>query len=142
MEGIGVTASIITVITLGLQSSKFIFEAVSGIKGGPATVQKLVKAAQNLSKLLEQIKEIARRATETLGEHDAQFFEDLKPLLCDCVGELQHIRETLGKITRSSDSTLWKNVKTYLHEKDFDKMWNRIHYYVQFLGTQLVHAGM
>lgn len=136
-----VAASIITVITLGLQSSKFIHETVSGIKGGPATVQKLVKAAQNLSKLLEQIKELAGRATETLGEHDAHFFGGFTPLLSDCVGELQHIRETLGKIIRS-DFTLWNNVKTYLHEKDFDKMWNSIHYYVHSLGTQLVHAEM
>jgi len=139
---IGVGASIITIIILGLNSSKFIYETVSGIRGGPATVQKLVNAAQNLSKLLEQIKELAGRATETLGEHDAHFFEDFKPLLCECVDELQHIQKTLGKIIRSSDFTLWNNVKTYLREKDFDKMWNSIHYYVESLGTQLVHAGM
>jgi Fungal N-terminal domain of STAND proteins len=142
MESIGVAASIITVITLGLQSSKFIYETGSGIKGGPATVQKLVKAAQNLTKLLEQTKELAGRAKETLGEHDARFFEDFKPLLCDCVGELQHIRETLGKFIGSSDFTFWNNVRTYLREKDFDRMWNSVHYYVQSLGTQLVHAGM
>jgi Fungal N-terminal domain of STAND proteins len=137
-----VAASIITVIALGVQSSKFIYETVSGIKGGPATAQKLVKAAQDLSKLLEQFKELAGRVTETLGEHDAQFFEDSKPLLCDCVKELQYIRETLSKFIRSSDLPFWNNVRTYLHEKDFDKMWNSIHYYVQSLGTQLLHAGM
>ncbi len=139
MEG---AASLITVVLLGLQSSKFIYETASGILGGPATIEKLVKVAKNLSTLLEQVRGLAQRAKETLGEHDARFFDDFRPLLDECVEELQIIQGKLGRFNTASSHKLWSNVRTYLHEKDFDKMWNTIHHYVQILGSQVAHAGM
>ncbi len=142
MEGVGVAASFITVVLLGLQSSKFIYETTSGILGGPTTIQKLVKAARNLSTVLEQVRGLAQRAKGTLGEHDARFFEDFRPLLDKCVEELQIIQRKLGRFNTASSHRLWINVRTYLHEKDFDKMWNTIHHYVQILGSQIAHAGM
>lgn len=142
MEGVGVAASFITVVLVGLQSSKFIYETASGILGGPTTIQKLVKAAKNLSNLLEQVHGLAQRAKDTLGEHDARFFEDFRPLLEECVEELQIIQSKLGRFSTASGHKLWNNVKTHLHEKDFDKMWNTIAHYVQILGSQIVHAGM
>jgi hypothetical protein len=39
MEGLVIAASVITIITIGLQSSEFIYEKVSVITGGPKTVQ-------------------------------------------------------------------------------------------------------
>lgn len=142
MEGVGVAASLITIIVLGLQSSKFIFKTADGIKGAPTTVRKLVTAAKNISQLLEQVKGLAERAKKILGEQDAKFFEDLRPLLNDCVRDLRHIEGKIGKFAVASDHQLWNNVKTHLHEKDFDKMWNSIHHYVQLFGSQLSHAGV
>lgn len=136
MDGLGIAASVIAVITVGLRSSKFIYETVSGIKGGPKTVQNLVTVSRNLSNLLEQIKGLAERANDTLGEHDAKFFDAFRSLLCDCVAELQFIRRELDKFIVASDHQTWNNVKMYLHEKDFDKMWNSIQHYVQLFGSQ------
>ncbi|ERF68622.1 hypothetical protein EPUS_07183 [Endocarpon pusillum Z07020] len=142
MEGVGVAASFITVVLVGLQSSKFIYEIASEISGGPTTVQKLTKATRNLSKLLEQVRGLAQQANDLLGEHDARFFEDFRPLLCECVRELQLIQRKLDKFDRTPGHKFWNNVKMHLHEKDFDKMWNTIHHYVQVLGSHLVHAGI
>ena len=76
MEGLGVAASVVAVSTIGLQSTKFIYQTLCGIKVGSKAVIKLAMATEDLSKLLEQIKGLAQRAKETLGEHEAKFFED------------------------------------------------------------------
>lgn len=136
MDGLGIAASVIAVIRVGLRSSKFIYETVSGIQGGPKTVQKLVTVSRNLSNLLEQIKGLAERANDTLGEHDAKIFDAFRPLLCDCVAGLQFIRRELDKFIVASDHQRWNNVKMYLREKDFDKMWNSIQHYVQLFCSQ------
>ncbi len=142
MEGLGVAASVVAVSTIGLQSTKFIYQTLCGIKVGSKAVIKLAMATEDLSKLLEQIKGLAQRAKETLGEHEAKFFEDFSPLLSECVGELKLIKGKLGKFTAASNHQLWNNVKIYLHEKDFDEMWRNVHHYVQLFGSQLSIAGM
>lgn len=141
MEALGITASVVAVVTIGLQCSKFIYQIVSGIKGGPSAVQKVVRAAKNLINLLEQIKELAVHAKNMLGAKDSKFFEDFRPLLSEGVEELTVIKEKLSRFTATSDLRLWYNLKTFLHEKDFEKMGDRIEYYTQLFTSQLSCAG-
>ncbi|MCJ1461879.1 hypothetical protein MMC07_000478 [Pseudocyphellaria aurata] len=138
MEG---TASVIAIVTVGLQCSKFIYQIVSGIKGGPSAIQKVVTAVQNLSNLLERIRELAVHAKDVLGKKDARIFEDFRPMLSECVNELIEINKKLDKLTMNLDHRYWYNLKIYLHEKEVDRMWSRIDYYVQLFASQLSCTG-
>lgn len=84
MSGFEIAGSVFAVVTVGLQCSKCIYEIVRGIKGGPSAIRKLVMAAKNLAKLLEQIREFAVNAKDILGEKDAKFSEDFKIQITDC----------------------------------------------------------
>ena len=97
MEGLGVAASVIAVVTIGLKSAKSVYQILCNVKGGPKAVQKLAAATDNLSKLLEQTTSLAQQAKEIVGEHDAKFFEALSPLLSECVEELKLIEGKLSK---------------------------------------------
>lgn len=141
MSGLEITASVVAVVTIGLQCSKFIYQVVNTIKGGPSAVQKLVTAAKNLANLLERIRKLAEFVKDILNERDAKFFEDFRPLLSECVEELTVIKKKLKRLTATSNHRLWYNIKTCLHEKDFEKMWSRIEYYVQLFTSQLGCAG-
>lgn len=141
MSGLEITGSVFAVVTVGLQCSKCIYEIVRGIKGGPSAVRKLVTATKNLANLLEQLREFAVNAKDILGEEDAKFSDDLKNLLFECVEELTVVEEKLKRFTASSDHRLWYNLKSHLHEKEFEMIWSRIDYYVQFFTLQLSCAG-
>ena len=141
MEALGITASVVAIVTIGLQCSKFIYQIVSGIKDGPSAVQKVVKAAKTLMNLLEQIKELALHAENVLGAKNSKFFEEFRPLLSEGVEELTVIKEELSRFTASSDHRLRYNLKTYLREKDFEKICDRIEYYTQLFTSQLSYAG-
>lgn len=141
MSGLEITASVVAVVTIGLRCSQFIYQVVDAIKGGPSAVHKLVTAAKNLANLLERIRKLADHVKDILDEKDAKFFQDFRPLLAECVEELMVIKEKLKRLTATSDHRLWHNIKTCLHEKDFEKMWSRIDYYVQLFTSQLACAG-
>ncbi len=141
MEGLGVAASLLAVIVLGLKSSKIIYQIVNGIKGGPIAVQKLANASKHLSELLHQIRETAVQANDILSSNDARFFENFKPIISDCVRDLKPIEEKLGKSTVASGHRLWQNVKLYIHEKEFEQMGSTVNHYLQLFGSQLGHAG-
>lgn len=116
------TASVIAIVTVGLRCSKFIYQFVSEIKGGPSVVQKVVTAAKHLSILLDRIRELAVHAKDLLGEKNAKFSEYFKPVHFECVEELTEINEKLDKLTINLDLRLWYNLKIYLHEKEAEKM--------------------
>lgn len=142
MEGLGVAASVVAVTTIGLQSLRLIYQTIREIKHGSKAAQKLVLATEYLSKFLEQIKGLAQRAKETLGEHEAKFFENLEPLLSECVGELKLIKKNLDKFTAPSSHRLWNNVKIFIHEKDVEEMWRNVRHYLQLFESQLSNAGV
>lgn len=146
MEGLGVAASVVAVVTIGLQTTKFIYETVNGIKDGSSSIQNLITASKDLLTTLEQIKEVAEKAKEILDENEVKFFEGIKPLLSKCVKELMPIQRKLNKYTLTSDHHKWneakRNMRLIYHEKEFEKMWESIHYYEQLFALQLSKAGM
>lgn len=121
MSGLEITASIVTVIGVGLRCSKFIYQVISGIKGGPSAVRKLVTAVKDLANLLERIKELDEHAKDVLGEKDAKFLHDFSPLISECVDDLTAMENKLERCTATSDHRFWHNSKTHLHEKEFEK---------------------
>lgn len=146
MDGVSIAASIISVVVVGLQCIKFIHQTASGIKNGPNAVHKVATASQNLSQFLEQINDLAEQAKETLAGKDIRFLQELQPLLEECVRRLDHIKETLQKFPAASGDHIWnrtkRKTKIYLHEKDFEEMWNVLNHYTQLLGSQLARIDM
>jgi len=142
MEGLGAAASVVAIGTIGLQSTKFIYETLCKIKGGPKAVMKLAAATKNLSKLLEQIKERAQQARETVGGLETKLFEDISPLLSKCVEELKITEEKLASFTAVSNHPLWKNVKIYFHEKELEEIWRSLDHHMKSIALQLNNAGM
>lgn len=142
MEPVGIAASLIAVVTCGLQCIKFIHQTTSGIKNGPNAVQRVATASQNLWQFLEQIDDLAEQARETLAGKDPRFFQELQPLLRECVSRLSHIKEKLQRFPARSGDRLWSRVKIYLREKDFEEMWNVLNHYIQLLGSQLARMDM
>lgn len=141
MEALAAVAAVLSVCTAGLQSAKFIYQTVCDIQKGPKGVKTLAAATDNLSKLLEQTEKLCQEAKGTISERDTQFFEGLSPLLFECATELGRIKGKLSGCT-GGQNRLWKNVKVFFDEKDFDNMERTISHYVQSIGVQLNNAGM
>jgi hypothetical protein len=143
MEGLGVAASVITVVTIALQSVQFISDTVSQIKDGPHSVNRLTAACSDLKQLFDIVEETAKRSEHILGATDSAFLNDVRPLLEKCVADLESINNTLSRLELPSGARfrdkVTVNAKSYVHAKDLERMWSTVHRYVQLLETRLSH---
>ncbi|MCJ1267074.1 hypothetical protein MMC22_006959 [Lobaria immixta] len=58
MEGLAVAAGITGTLTFAIQSSKVIWETLSGIKEAPTDVARLITAVNDLRSLLKQLEDL------------------------------------------------------------------------------------
>ncbi|ERF71232.1 hypothetical protein EPUS_08150 [Endocarpon pusillum Z07020] len=130
-------ASVLTFIAVALQSTKSIYEAVSGIKSGPQQVESLASAVRTLDSVLTQL-------SNCPAVKSADPETDLKVILSlieSCKGDVSHYEGELRKVRISLNDKktekAWKKVKTILQEKDFQRMWDGVNHHVSALGFQL-----
>ena len=141
MEALGGVASAITVITLALQSTKVIYEAVSSISHGSDDIERLARATSNLQKLLEDTKQLAEHAERTKSVANTNLLERIKPLLDGCADDLGEIVRKLSQLQKDSKDRRWrkaiKHAKVYLDTKGVAETWNTVNHYVELLGSCL-----
>jgi hypothetical protein len=139
MAGIAEAASLIAVVTIALQSTKIVFETVTGIHNGPPLLQQLASELQRLQDILAQIVDLSKDPAHTNFTN----FKGLADLSRRCEIDVQSMRRKLeslcggGKIEKA-----WGKLKTYLHIKHLEEMRKRTSHHVQALGTALGVATM
>ena len=146
MEVVGGVASVIAVVTLALQSTKVIYEAVSSINHGSSGIDRLVKATSNLEKVLEFIHRLASHAEGTSNVAEGKLLEELAPLIDQCAQTLREILPKLGQLQKNSNDQRWqkarKIAKIYLDTNSVADIWNTVNHYVNLLGSCLGNASV
>ena len=146
MEVVGGVASIISVVTLALQSTKVIYEAVSSINHGSSSIDKLVRATNNLEKLLKAVYRLAVHAQATNNVAEGKLLEDLTPLVDQCTQNLREISPKLGQLQAKSSDRRWqkakKLAKVYLDTKGVTDIWNTVNHHVELLGSFICNASV
>ena len=146
MEAIGGVASIVTVVTLALQSTKVIYEATSSIRHGSEDIDRLARATSNLEKLLESIKRLAEHVESTNSVAQGKLLDELKPLVDQCAKSLGKISAKLISMKKDSNDGRLKKAKkyakVYLDTKGVNEMWNMVNSSVEILGTCLAKASV
>lgn len=146
MEALGGVASAITVITLALQSTKFIYEAVGSINHGSDDIERLARATSTLQKLLEDTKRLAEHAERTKSVADAESLEKIEPLVDRCANDLDGVSRKLSQLQKDSKDRRWKkamkHAKVFLDTKGVAETWNTVNYYVELLGSCLSNVSV
>lgn len=127
-------ASLMTLIVLALQSIKFIYETVSGIRDGPKQIQELAAEIKALEAILSQLE-----SSSIVGEGAGHpSYTEIKQLIINCCEDVSRYEELLKKLEPSDSEKklglLWRRVKTVLKEKDIQRLLNAIQRYVGKLG--------
>lgn len=141
MEAIGAGASIIAITTVALQSSRAVYETISGIKNGPDEVKELASEVQQLCHLLRQVTEISSK----MDDRDAISISELQTVIGQCRQNLDGFQKQFDKLKVSSNdrrlSKAWKRVKLVVKKEDFQRMWRTVSHYVNILGRHLDLIG-
>lgn len=145
MDGLSAAASVAAVITIALQSTKFIHDAVSKFKDGPAQVQQLAAAVEDLHRVLKQLARAKLRVNRIVDCEDEQDLSELKRLMDKCVTDLRIMEEALQKVqvelNEGGLTRVRRRTKIMLREDAFSKMSNTVHNYVSAIGLQLEVMG-
>ena len=146
MEVVGGAASVITIVTLALQSTKVIYEAVNSINHGSDSIERLVRATSNLEKLLKFIHRLADHAEATNEVAEGKLLEELTPLVNECAQTLREILPKLGQLRDNPNDGRWqkarKHAKVYLDTKGVADIWSTVNHCVELLGCCLSNASV
>lgn len=141
MEALGAVANITAVTVVALQSSRLVYETISGIKNGPKEVRELASEVQQLCHLLKQVTEVSQK----MSDRDATRISELQDVIDRCRQNLDDFQKQFDGFESSSNerrlSKAWKRVKLVVKKEDFLKMSRTISYYVSALGAHLGVIG-
>jgi len=118
MEAIGVGASVLAFLTLGLSSTKVVYELISSIKDGGMHVKQIKGEIQGLQLTLERLsrcRHIAELRDEALAARIKACDDDMKVYATK-------LRELAVSGTESRLGKQWKKVKIALSDKDLTRM--------------------
>jgi Fungal N-terminal domain of STAND proteins len=137
MEAVSAGAGVLTFITVALQSTKKIYEAVSGITKGPEQLESLAAAVETLHSVLTQFSNCP-----VVDTADAKTdLELIWGLIKTCSEDVLRYEKELGKVSISSDDKragrAWKKLKTFLQEKDLQRIRIGVNHHISALGFQL-----
>lgn len=128
-----VAASLIAFITIGVQSTKIIYDTLSAIKDGPEVVARAAKDIQRLSIILKSL--------EPTCAVDPAWGQELRQHLQECTTDLGTFERWLGKFTiGNADSRLerlCKQVKTALGKKDLSDLHTLVASHIAHLNLYL-----
>ena len=123
-----VAASIITFISLALNSTRCIVEALSSIKNAPQTVQQMSATVITLSKLLEAYSDSLHYAADLLDS------------ITRCTEDLRRLEEYIEEASPKSSNKigqLKKNCKVMLQGREWDRMSARVQQHYAALSLQI-----
>ncbi|KAH6961929.1 hypothetical protein BKA56DRAFT_177476 [Ilyonectria sp. MPI-CAGE-AT-0026] len=128
-----VAASLIAFITIGIQSTKIIYDTLSAIKDGPEVVARAAKDIQRLSTILKSL--------EPTCTVDPAWGQELRQHLQECTTDLRTFEKWLGKfMIDNADSRLERlcnQVKTALGKKDFSALHTLVASHIAHLNLYL-----
>ena len=134
-------ASLTTLIAFTLQSAKFVYQSIEGIRDGPSILTNSTKSIRQLEGLLQQLLELIRRSEQHRQYHDATSWNLLEEKISHCSKDL---KEASGKLKALSPDDAknrvdkaWKRIRLSLKESFFTWLDARIKNHVADLGLQL-----
>lgn len=133
MEPVSAGAGLLTLITFTLQSTKVLYEVVSGIRNGPRKVQRLASDIHRLQSVLTQFSNCpaVRLAPSEI---------DLK-VIEDCSEDVSRYEKVLQKIQISTEDKrtgkAWKKIKAILKKQDLQDISAQMNYHLTELSLQL-----
>lgn len=141
MEALGAVGSVFAVTTVALQSSRVVYETISGIKNGPKEVKELASGVQQLCHILEQVTEISKKAVD----RDAKNIFELQGVIDQCRQNIDDFQKQFENFEVSSDERrlgkAWKRVKLVVQKEDFRRMRITVTHYINVLGVHLDLIG-
>ena len=134
-------AAVIAVITVSLQSTKFVYQTVEEIRNGPAVVTKLASRTRRLEALLQQLLDLIRHGQHSIPTQNQDVWKSLEHEISQCSG---YVKEAADKL-KQLDSTLpshrlvktWRRIKGSLKDRDLERMSEQMQNYVAMLDIQL-----
>lgn len=119
-------ASLTTLIAFTLQSAKFVYQSIEGIRDGPLFITNSTNSIKQLEGLLQQLLELIRRSEQHRQYHDATSWNLLEEKVSHCSKDL---KEASGKLKALSPSDAnnrvdkaWKRIKLSLKESFFNRL--------------------
>lgn len=141
MDALGAVASVIAVTTVALQSSRTVYETISGIKNGPEEVKELASEVQQLCHILRQVTEVSKN----IDDRDATSISELQNVIDQCRQNLDDFQKQFNQFKVLSNerrwTKAWKRVKLVVKKEDFLRMWRTVSHYVNILGRHLDLIG-
>lgn len=145
MDIVSVAASLTALITIAIQSTKIISQAVQQIRDGPVHVQRLAIKADTLQQTLDQLRTVITDADSINGSNVSALFIYLQRLVEACTEELKRITRKLvclqeaigGKHVRRA----WASIKALFKERDLEDMWKVLQSHTETLNSQLNIIG-
>lgn len=145
MDVLSVPASLTALITLAIQSTKVIFQAVQQIRGGPIHVERLATKADALHQTLQQLATLVNEADLTSGGAVSRLFTNLQRLVEACEEDLKDITRKLRCLQEAIGGShvrrAWALIKALLGEKDLEHMWKVLQSHAETLNSQLIIIG-
>ena len=135
MDPVSGTASVLTLLSFALASTKFIHHAVSSVQNGPAHLNIFVRDVETLQKVLAQFE-----AYQSQAPSSGVDLEIVSSLISACNDDLLRYKAKIGKAYHSTGNKvdlLWKRIKLVVCEKDIRIMQQEIHHHSTKLGHQL-----
>lgn len=131
MDAISAGASVVAFITLGLQSAKVIYETLSAIRDGPKSLQQVISDVEQIQSILKHLLQSPATANNApLTNH-----------VSSCVLDLELAASEIQKLQISPNQQghekLWRRVKTFLNEKDLDRISAQIARHANTLSLRL-----
>lgn len=136
MEAVASGASVLAFIAIALKSTKAVYQIVSGIKDGPAQVQRLASTLQGLLGTLEQLSK-SKAFTESDSGLDLVEIEWLVKRCSEDMISFDGKLKRLGTSSTRGLGNVWKKVKIVLQEKDLEHMWTVVQGHFDILGARL-----
>ncbi|KAI0840332.1 ankyrin [Hypoxylon sp. FL0890] len=131
MEAIGTGANVLAFVLLALKSAKTAYETLSAIKDGPQIIRQAANTINQLHWILENLKH-SHAAAEDVG---------LLGHLRICCDELELAASHVGKLqispTERQSGRLWRRLKSFLSEKDLERLNTRLMGHVTTLNLRL-----
>jgi Mg2+ and Co2+ transporter CorA len=131
VEAISAVASVIGVVTAAVQSTKYSYQMIEGIKDAPSMIRKLGDKIKNLEDALVQLKCIQSPSPR------------LKPKVEECQRDLKEFsRKVEKKISdlegKSRSRKIRKSFQVWFSDEEYKSMNENLDDYVQFFSFQIL----
>lgn len=146
MEAVGTASSLLALITVAIQSTKVICEAISAFKDGPEAVRRLGDAANELLLLLEQFERCEPRLQATLGQHGPDVMPGFHAKVGECANRMKQIRDELQPYQQNPRERrrdkIKRALKTVFEEKKIENWWREVQNWITLFGAYIGKLGL